>query len=386
MEQTIPALGKFKGWFKNKFWPDVKEKSKKYQAKSNFVNITVLIVNAISLMTFCSMGHTLAMYEGKEFIFGLSCIAIAILIVVTIWELICVVGVDVLEKVTAKLLRKLQKAAAFLCSCFSNPKARAVSIIMLIMVVCIYHYGHTSDCYTSLSEVYGIPVGVGDKLSLQEQKQSPGYWRVDRYWFRPHITLTYVDAYQQSELLRQYSTVYYMPLFQPVSRIEMDYTRTKGKDRDKYRFDGLISYSTAEDNDFREPTHMSYYSSSGKLLIELRVNEQDALEIVSYSSEDCPQLLNSTLLRVPEGETVKNGILSQQVKVTYNADGLPRTRSLTPHIYNLYGINGEQYTYDQDKRLTSLCYLDINGKPVCNKLGIMMITFQYDEDGHDKVE
>lgn len=52
---------------------------------------------------------------------------------------------------------------------------------------------------------------------------------------------------------------------------------------------------------------------------------------------------------------------SQQIEVTYNAEGLPETRRLCPYIYNANGINGEF---------------------VCNKQGIMMIDFQYEDNGN----
>lgn len=384
-DRLAETLGKVRGissqikdW-KSKSWSVAKKGIENYREKSNLVNITVLLVNAISLMAYCSMGIILAEYEGRKLIFVLSYIAIGILIIVSIWELSCVIGAENLEHIVSSLRGVPGKAIALVRRLFTKPKSLVVFIIIVIVAVCTYHYGHSTNCYAELAEIYGIPVGVGQELSPQEQKQITGYWRVDSYWFRPHITLTYVDAYQQMELLREHSTIYNMPLFQPESRIEIDYAHAK--DKDKYRFDGLYSYSTAEGNNFREPVCISYYSGR-KLLLKLQANEQNALEIVSYSSEDCPQLFNSTLLRIPEGDTVENGILSRQIEITYNADGLPRIRRLKPHIYNLYGINGEQYTYDQDKRLTALCYLDINGEPVCNKLGIMMITFQYDEYGH----
>ena len=53
---------------------------------------------------------------------------------------------------------------------------------------------------------------------------------------------------------------------------------------------------------------MCYYGDDGKLLLKQKKTKNDLLEIAFYSSDDMPQLLNSTLLRVPDGKKGENGM------------------------------------------------------------------------------
>lgn len=193
------------------------------------------------------------------------------------------------------------------------------------------------------------------------------------------MTLTYVDAYNQADIMREYSTLSNMSLFQHPVRIEIDYKRSR--DKDKYRSYGEDSFEAARKNHFREPIRVGYYSDSDKLLLELEKNEDDVFEITSYSSKDMPQLLNSILLRIPDEQTSENDMTFQQVEVTYNSAGLPETRILKSRV-NLYGVSGEKYVYDKNNRLSTLYFLDSDGVPVCNNLGIMTVDFQYNGDGN----
>ena len=129
-------------------------------------------------------------------------------------------------------------------------------------------------------------------------------------------------------------------------------------------------------------------------------DDSDTFDILTYSVDSMPQLLNSTLLRIPEDDeedeeddigiddrnemisrnAIGNSIKSQKIEVTYNSDGLPETRRISPYIYNLYGVNGERYVYNENKQMTALYYLDVNGEPICNQEGIMMVSFEYGEE------
>ena len=210
------------------------------------------------------------------------------------------------------------------------------------------------------------------------------------------MTVTHEEAYHEDEIMREYASIYNMSFFQPVDHMVYQYKKNKRKFR---TLGDEKAYMAADENQFREPVKISYYNGSDKLILQLEKDgERDCFDILTYSLDSEPQLLNSTLLRIPEEEeeeeeeeedsrkklekderisrnAIRTSIMSQEIEVTYNADGLPETRRISPYIYNLYGVNGERYLYNQNKQLTALYYLDINGNPICNQKGIMMVTF-----------
>ena len=157
-----------------------------------------------------------------------------------------------------------------------------------------------------------------------------------------------------------------------MARIEYCYKKSK----DKFRALGSERYKSEKEHGFREPEKITYYASNGKVLLELSGDGYEKLKVDFYASEEAVQLLNSTLFRLPEGQTAGNSVTSWQLESSYDYDGRPALRKLNAGMCNLYGINGERYTYDAERRLESICYLDVNGMPACNKQGIMLITFQ----------
>ncbi len=75
-------------------------------------------------------------------------------------------------------------------------------------------------------------------------------------------------------------------------------------------------------------------------------------------------------------------VISQAIEVTYNSDGLPKTRRISPHIYNLYGVNGERYAYNENKQLTGIRYFsDEKGEERIEGFqGVFCEKFEYDAD------
>ena len=374
--------------------------------KSNWMNVSSIIVNILALGAYRSMDKVLAKYEGMGTLYTVSLIAMIVLVIICVWELLCCLGVERIHKIMEYFRKVIAKLSAGLRTSKKKFALRLLVVFAVIggVVFTAYNMYYPSEYYASVNEVYGIPTGAGEKLSGKERSKRAEYWKVKRYIFRKHITLINVNAYDQTDIMQDYSSVYQLQLLQKPARIEVDYKINE----DKYHSYGQDYYRTAEKNDFKEPKQVSYYNSSGKLLLELSQGNNDDFEINAYSSEDLPQILNSTILKMPQeqsdeddtqSENMKMDMAARKIEVTYNSAGLPQERRIWPYVYNLYGINGERYTYDRRNRLSSICYLDVNGDPVCNKKGIMLITFQYDdkdnlhgiryfkdEEGKEKIE
>ncbi len=335
-------------------------------AKSNWINIGVMITNIMGLVVNHSISSEYAEAQDMPVIY-LSRIAAIIMCGILCWEFICLVGYQNWEKVG----KFIQTIAERFVKYFQNHSRKyRIALFMIIILALVLAAGirknvrrnyHTTEYYTSVTEVYGLPTGVGDPLDQEELDHRSGYWRIDDYPYRQHTVLTYVDPYQQMELMRKYSRLYSMELFQTPARIEYEYTSNTVSGRYLNK--------------------ISYYSSSGKLLLELDGNGSDQYELSVYSPEERPQLFQSTLLRIPDDQTDETDLESQQIEVRYDPDGLPSVRRLCFGLYNQYGVNGERYVYDENRQLSKLYYLDHNGNTVCNKLGIMMISFEYETPG-----
>ena len=376
----------------------LKKRIRKCRKKSSWVNIPVLLTNITSLLVFCSMSYMLAEYEGKEKLYIFSVIAIIITVFALIWETICLIGT-----------RRFRKFSYYARSCprrlidigRKHPIGTKAAIYMVrtvVLAAVVFHFCWHDTCYyASVQEVYGIPNGVGEPLSPKERKERAGYWKIEDYPFRKCVVLTYVEGYGQMGLMRNYSTAYGMNLFETPARMVITYEQ----DKEHYHSDWSV-WQAAGRNRYRVPVQVRYYENE-KLLLELERDENDygLFTITTYSGEDMPQLLGSTLLRVPDDEKAEegavfpqidvacsrgweNGMTNRQIEVVYNAGGLPQTRRLASRAGNLYGVNGEQYDYDRHKRLSRMYYIDADGNPICNKLGIMMVTFEYKNEKADR--
>jgi len=361
----------------------IKNASLEYQKKVSWSSFAAMLAAIVTLETYRSIGSAMAVYQGREGIYIISYLFTVIISIIAIWEFFCLTASLHMGSIWRTVCRRVKLWQYFKKSSYKL-KWGLLSIIIALMIIVpvawkyLYYDKCITEYYASVVEVYGIPNGVGDPLSVEERGRRAGYWRIEEYPNQRKIILTYVDGYQHMEIMRQYSSAYHMQVFQTPARIVYNYTSNP----DKFRSYSQDSFMVAKENGYREVLKVSYYGDNGKLLLELAKNDDDTFRVERYSSEDAPQLLNSTLLRIPEGQTAENSLSSQQINVTYNSEGLPAMRRLDQSTCNLYGINGERYTYDRDRHLASLCYLDVNGEPVCNKTGIMLITFKYDHSGN----
>lgn len=372
------------------------EKKEQKEKSGSLVDIMQLLVSAVTLTAFCTISPILAEYQGKKAVYWAAVCIIILLVVVALWESVRLIGRDNWKKFFDGLYDLLQKALGLLHRWFHAPRFIYILPMAVIIGTCAgiaFWQVHTTKSYASIVEIYGIPVGVGEPLSDKDRKNSADYWEIKDYFLRGTMIVTHEDAYHEDEIMGEYSSLYNMAFFQPVDHMVYKYKRNKKKFRS---LDDDRAYFAADDNRFREPTKISYYNGSGKLLLQMKKrDESDTFDILTYSVDSEPQLLHSTLLRIPEEGNNKEkqekdeditrnatgtSIMSQAVEVTYNSDGLPDTRRISPHIYNLYGVNGERYEYNQNNQMTALYYLDNNGNPICNQKGIMMISFEYDEN------
>lgn len=374
----------------------LKKKIEQGRTNSRWFDVMELLVSAITLSTYCMISPILAEYQGKKAVYWTAVSVIVLLLLIAAWEIICLVGYDTWKKIFSKLIDLIRKAPGITFRWFRA--SRLIYILPLAVIIgtgmgIVFWQFHSTDYYTSIVEIYGIPVGMGEPLSYRERKNCADYWKIEDYSLRKTMIVTHEEAYHEDEIMREYSSIYNMAFFQPVDRMVYQYKKNKRKFRS---LDDEKAYMTADENQFREPTKISYYNSSDKLILQLEKDgDRDRFDILTYSLDSEPQLLNSTLLRIPEEEedsaqqletdekisrnAIGASIMSQEIEVTYNADGLPETRRISPNIYNLYGVNGERYLYNTDKQLTTLYYLDISGNPICNQKGIMMVSFEYGE-------
>ncbi|WP_204791647.1 hypothetical protein, partial [Oscillibacter sp. CU971] len=377
-QALMETEGKKNTFFQSDKWAALKKAINDRHGKSDLLNFTILLTNMMTLMAWRTMDLTKAEYEGKAVTYWFCVTAMYVILVALFWHIVCLVGCERWGRIWNWIRSRPQTAAAFWKRRSAPGKIGIAAIPLVILVIAgITYFRPHSAYYAQIGERYGFPVGEGGSLSNKERRGLAGYWRIDDYPWQGRVTLTYVEAYEQLELMSEYSTLYERAFFQPASRIEIKYRR----DKEEYRRYQEDYYGSAKEIGYRVPLHIVYYNSGGKQVLELRRNSRGNMEITGYSSEDAPQLLNSTLLRIPDGQSASSGMISQDIETVYNSNGLPQRRRLCSQAYNLYGVNGEQYSYNQDRQLSTLCYLDADGNPVCNKLGIMMVEFEYRDDG-----
>lgn len=364
--------------FQDKLWPAFKASIDNRHSKSDLLNFTVLLTNMMTLMAWRTMDLTKAEYEGKAAAYWFCVLASYVILAALFWHIICLVGCEKWGRIWNWLRGRPQAAADLWRRRSPAGKLILASIPLAVLLFAgIAYFRPQTTYYAQIGERYGIPVGEGESLSSRERRGLAGYWRMDDYPWQSRMTLTYVEAYGQLELLAEYSTLYQRSFFQPAPRIELEY-RTDKEEYKKYQED---YYDSAKEIGYRIALRTIYFNSGGKPVLELRRNGRGNMEITSYASEDAPQLFNSTLLKIPDGQSASGGMISQQIETLYRSDGLPQLRRLCSQAYNLYGVNGEQYSYNQDRQLSSLCYLNADGDPACNKLGIMTVEFEYGDDG-----
>lgn len=302
----------------------------KYGEKANWGSLATILIGYITLDAYRSIGPAVAEYQGKKLLYTFSNIITVLLIIAAIWEFLCLMS----DMRIGGVIRRIPEWGRKLWTRFRAcpPKTKWIFSTAVVVVFIggalgwkfLYHDWHTTECYTSIVEIYGLPQGMGEPLSEEEQDQQAGYWRIEEYPNQHRVILTYVESYQQLEIMREYSSAYYMQLFQTPARIEYTYDVNP----DRFHAYGQDSFVSAEENGYRDPLAVSYYGSNDKLLLQLNRENGDTFAVKGYASGEQPQLWNSTLLRIPDGQEAGNGFASQRIETMYNADGLPEARRL----------------------------------------------------------
>lgn len=357
---------------------------------------------AVTLLGFYPVNEVGKAWLGQGVILGITQFIIAVIVLLVLGEIVGIVLRRLGDpwRIRTRLFGKLPLRAGQVMKKMRkyNPIKR-YSRLKFILPVCSFmfavvffgveYYCPKTACYASVSEVYGLPRGIGEPLTKEECKDRAFYWEIKEYSLSRRVVLEYKDAYGQTELFRKYSTAYRMDFFRPCARVEYRFRKNKGKFLDAGQEEAA---RTVKENGYRELVEASYYGSDGKLLMRLKKDGSDTYEICSYSAEDMPQLFQSTLLRARDMDSQDdednrmggNDLSAQQIEVSYDSKGLPVMRRLNAGISNLCGVNGERYEYDQEMRLRAIWYLDANGQAICNKQGIMQAQFEYDRNGNLK--
>lgn len=336
-----------------------------YHEKSNWFNVSALLTSFLSLAIYLASGIVYADYKGERTVYILTSIIKCLLPVILIWEVLCCMGSNAVKNF-------------FKWIWFKKKWVLLTIVVVYFMIFDVNDYS-TVEYYSAITEIYGIPNGIeSSAIPKRDLKNRAGYWKIEDHKLTNHLTLTYEEAYQQTDIMHHYSTLYKMSLFRNPARIEIDYKKSFNKN--KYRDKSLEAFKAADKNEFREPTKIRYYNNSGKLLLEMQCTE-GLYKVSAYSSKDTPQLVNSLLFLAPDGQTLVNDMFLPQIEVTYNSAGLPETRRMISGT-NLYGVSGESYAYDSNGQIRTLSFLDSYGMPICNNIGVMTIDFQYDDTGN----
>lgn len=376
---------------------EILEQEEKFwnSGKISLIELLSIIGNIFTVLTFCTIDRITAKYRHQEGLYNISKTVVIIMTIILTVEILhllyrYVKSVRNLCREVAEIIKEAKKRLFYGILREKIPNLKVIfpvfcGVFTIVLFFILFNWHHTIYC-TAVSEIYGIPRESGEKLRISDLREHAFYWQIKDYPIQNKVILTFMERYNQMELMEEYSTAYNMTLFKPYAKIEYRYTKDENE---FYTYEQESYFRAAGGNDFRNLKEASYFGSNGKLLMKMTSCGSNKLEISAYSVEDSPQLFQSTLLRIPEqsdenisSQMMEIDMTSQQIEVIYNSAGLPQTRRLSGGHINLYGVNGEKYEYDRKKRLTTLCYLDEKGNAVCNKLGIMQINFEYDDNGN----
>lgn len=346
----------------------------KNNSKSRWINLATVLIGIGTLMVYKSVSPIIAKYEGTEHLRIYCNIVVGLLEISAAWQMLCLClppVVKIWDKGHRQYPKIFRKRNAFGILAF-------FVIAMFVTASSIFFYPRT-EYYAAITEKFGYPVGVGNAFD-DEPTDSAGYWAITNYPWKKETVVTYKAFYGQTEIMndKKYSTAYNMNFFQiPAHHIVYKYEENEIK----YRDQGPVTFNAADCIKYREVTEIKYYNSRGRMILKLDKDYKDNYTVAIYSKEDMPQLLNSTLFRIPDEKTAPE-LTTTQIEVSYNQEGMPETRMLGAEGSNLYGISGEQYIYDKEGRITELCYLDTKGNSICNNQGVMTVTFHYETRNH----
>jgi len=247
--------------------------------------------------------------------------------------------------------------------------AAAVAVVAAAGVI-VYFSSVKTSYYCDIVEKYGLPYGVGDRLSGEERSKRVDYWEVKNNNITKTMTATFITNSGPIGLLDANATLYSMDYFSQPTCITYSYEKAKGSavvQRAEYQRSGktllLLSYSRDDEG-----------------------NLSDNVTITSCTGSESSMLYKSSIFRVPSSGY--RAILPQAViSVYYNDDGLPLRRMLNAQsaAYGTgYDIYGESFEYTKTGNIQKITYLDKNGIPKPGNNGVTAVRFYYTDN--DQIE
>jgi len=238
--------------------------------------------------------------------------------------------------------------------------AAIAGLILIAAGVTVWDYFRVKvSYYTDYTEVFGVPVGLGEVSSSDVEHRAQTYRMESSRRKVRRLTLvnsmgTPID-HSDSELkaLRPADTRYF------------------------YTDEGRIDYKTV-------------YDANGRLLYKLDFDEN--LKTASYKYDDeygTPMRLGAKTTDVyadfSSSASNRSTITRQLLKFDDESGRLQQiiyadlNNTPRPDADNIYGMD---FKYDDDGRITGITFLDADGNPRNNSFGLGAKAFSYDADGH----
>lgn len=226
----------------------LEEKIDEKNKKRDWHDFAQMLMNMATLAAYCTISLALAEYQKTEWFYYFSVVVILLFGGLSFWDLLCLVRWKKLKHFFKHLWNGIKTMFFWIGKACSRSHLIHLATFILIGFTVVYNY-HNTKYYKSVVEVYGIPLGVGEPMSVEERQNCAGYWKIKSYPIKRTVELEYQESYGQMKVMRQYSTLYGMGIFQPASRIVCYYR--KGE-KDKYRGYGKEHFMTAREHDFKE--------------------------------------------------------------------------------------------------------------------------------------
>ncbi len=247
-EAVNNKVNSLKSWFIEKFWRQksllrkLKEKIDKKNKNRGWHDFAQMLMNMATVAAYCTISLAFAEYQKTEWFYIFSIMVILFFGGLSIWDFVCLLGWGKIKNFFKGLRSGIEDL--FLWMKEAYPRLRLVLPAMAVLIgFTVYNY-HDTKYYRNVAEVFGIPMGVGEPMSAAERQNCAGYWKIQNYPIKSRVELEYQEPYGQMEVMREYSSLYGMRMFQPAFRIVCCYR--KGE-RDKYRSYGQEYFMTARE-------------------------------------------------------------------------------------------------------------------------------------------
>jgi hypothetical protein len=237
----------------------------------------------------------------------------------------------------------------------------AAILLGCVLIFSLYSLSNVRDYYVAVNEVFGLPQGVGEKLSESDRNGLAEYWEISENILNNSYTLSFITKSGTVELLNANSTLYAMDYFQKPAKVVYNYI--KGK------------------NAHKTVTTVKYQTTGGLTLIELDYTDAENASIRTFEGSENTKLLNTRLYMVVNSDYRALAPISK-MHVTYDSDelhptfGLPKTRTIDG--------SSEEYAYNADKLVGFIYSLDDNGNVAPDNTGVAVVKLTYNPFGKVK--